>query len=151
MAVDLDFDPRAFVPEDFPDPARLHDAVKALVGSLGPEVTLSLALEEGAIALDLLKVEPDSRGRGLGRKAMKRLLALADRHRVPVRLHAMSLCRDEPGPDQQQLEEWYARLGFVRTGRHSVMGLAEMRRDAARHARREGLPSRKAHACVFRP
>lgn len=111
------------------DPARLHDAVKALVMSAGPAVTLSLALQEGAIVLDLLKVEPDARGRGLGQEAMNRLLALADRYRVPVRLHAMSLCRDEAGPDQGQIEAWYARLGFARTGRHSVMGLAEMRRE----------------------
>ena len=109
--------------------ARLRDAVQSLIRSVGPDVTLTLALEDGAIALDLLKVDTDARGRGLGRRAMKMLLALADRHRMPVRLHAISLRRDEPGPDQDRLEAWYGRLGFARTGHCSVMGLAEMRRE----------------------
>jgi GNAT superfamily N-acetyltransferase len=130
MAANLDFVTHRLAAADpSEEPARLRDAVKALVRSVGPGVTLTLALEDGAIALDLLKVEADARGRGLGRKAMKMLVSLADRHRMPVRLHAISLRRDEPGPDQDRLEAWYERLGFARTGRHSVMGLAEMRRE----------------------
>ncbi len=130
--------------------ARLDDALEALVRSAGADVTLDLSLEDGVIVLDLLIVEPSVRGRGLGRRIMEDLLAVADKHRIAVGLHAMSLRRDELGPDLAELEAWYERLGFVRTGRVSVMGLAEMRRPPSPPCV-PGSPDRQQRTslCVF--
>ncbi len=133
--------------------ARLADAAKALVRAMDPAVTLRLSVDGDALLLDLVKVDPEFRGRGLGRDAAERALALADAWGVPVTLYALSLADGGPGPDQAGLEAWYERLGFVRTGATSVMGLAEMRRSPkppqrSPACRERGTAPQPAHTLV---
>lgn len=109
----------------------VREAVKRLVRSQPPQVTLRATFEDGVIRLDLLKVEPSRRGRGLGTSVMRDLLRLADTFGLPVSLYALSLPGEGHGPDQEALQLWYAGLGFADTGERSVMGLMEMRRAPA--------------------
>ena len=57
------------------------------------EALVVAALEEGVIDLDLLKVEPELRGKGIGTRIMLEVLDIADRFGVPIRLQPYSLAK----------------------------------------------------------
>lgn len=103
--------------------SRIAQSPGRIARTLPEGVSLRTSLAEGRIDLDLIKVEPEARGRGLARKAMERVPALADRWSLPVRLQAISLADPGTGPDEEALLGWYRRLGFQDTGDRSVTGL----------------------------
>jgi GNAT superfamily N-acetyltransferase len=108
--------------------SRIAESLERIARALPDGVTLRTTFAEGRIDLDLIKVEQDARGQGLARTAMERLLALADRWSLPVRLQAISLADPGTGPDEEALLGWYRRLGFDDTGDRSVTGLTIMLR-----------------------
>ncbi|MBA4467261.1 hypothetical protein FHK98_18680, partial [Cylindrospermopsis raciborskii CS-506_A] len=83
--------------------ARIAESLRRLARTLPEGVTLRTSFDEGRIDLDLIKVDADFRGQGLARGALRRLLALADRWSLPVRLQAISLADPGTGPDEEAL------------------------------------------------
>jgi GNAT superfamily N-acetyltransferase len=118
--------------------------LRALRTRIRHEALVVAALEEGVIDLDLLKVEPELRGKGIGTRIMLEVLDIADRFGVPIRLQPYSLAENGGGLDQDSLEAWYRSFGFVMTGRVSPTGqpimsrapaLSPVRRRRASHRR----------------
>jgi GNAT superfamily N-acetyltransferase len=64
---------------------------------------------KGWFLIDLIAVEPESQGQGFGGKAMRELLAFADRRGLKVALTPDALY----GSSKSRLTRWYASLGFV--------------------------------------
>jgi GNAT superfamily N-acetyltransferase len=124
--------PLEHAPRPAPGPGidiRLAAAVKALVRAQPVGVTLRASFDEGWIMLDLIKVDPELRGRGHAGHAVKALLKLADSVGLPVRLHAIALPGEGRGPDLEALLRWYESLGFVDHGERSASGLVTMERS----------------------
>lgn len=112
-------------------------AVRALRTRVRAEAMLVVAFEEDVIGLDLLKVEPELRGKGIGTRIMLDVLGIADRFGVPVRLQPYCLAPDGDGLDQEGLESWYRSFGFVMTGHVSPTGQPIMIRPPALPASRQ--------------
>ena len=65
------------------------------------------------IEVEFLSVDEDKRGQGLGTRAMRRLLKLARKCKLPVRLTAA------PEPRKKSaLNRFYRRLGFKRNWKY---------------------------------
>lgn len=90
---------------------------------------LVLTLADEHVTLDMLRIPTDSRRRGFGASLMAEWLAIADAFAVPVRLQVYSLGGAVGGLSQAELENWYERLGFVRTGGFSPTGQPIMVRE----------------------
>ncbi|WP_293867762.1 GNAT family N-acetyltransferase [uncultured Alsobacter sp.] len=106
--------------------SHLEVEIRGLVRAQPAGVTLRATLHEGEILLDFIKVEPERRGHGLATRALRAVLALADRWGLNVRLQAISLADPGTGPDEDELLDWYGRHGFVDEGERSVSGLTIM-------------------------
>jgi GNAT superfamily N-acetyltransferase len=106
--------------------SRIGHILRRLARAQPDGVTLRASLREGQIDLDLIKVEPELRGRGLASLALAGLLTVADRWRLPVCLQAISLADPGTGLAEEALLDWYRRLGFQDTGQHLVTGLTTM-------------------------
>ena len=64
---------------------------------------------EQSVFLHTIFVE--DRRHGHGTAALEKLVALADRHGISIRLHAVSIL--SIGPDTPTLIRWYERFGFT--------------------------------------
>jgi GNAT superfamily N-acetyltransferase len=64
------------------------------------------------IALSLIKTPPEYRGKGLASRALKELLAFADKHGVPVTGSVAPQEDEGQTLSKAQLKAWYGRHGF---------------------------------------
>jgi len=118
--------------------------LRALRTRVRQEALIVAAFEEGVIDLDLLKVEPELRGKGIGTRIMLEVLDIADRFGVPIRLQPYCLAENGDGLDQDSLEAWYRWFGFAMTGGVSPTGQPIMlRAPALSPVRRRGASHRR--------
>lgn len=87
----------------------MRSAFVALGRTLPKGSSFVFTVSDDELFLKILRV-PQT-GKGIGSRFLSEVLALADAHRLPVRLQADPT--DEPGdPDTLTLVRWYARFGF---------------------------------------
>lgn len=102
------------MPHPLDDRQRLMDGVS---------FTLRPFLDD-SISLDLV-VSYDTKGAGKGTAAMKKILALADKHQLSIVGSVLAKphmgARNMKSMNNRQLHTWYKKLGFKRGHNHTIV------------------------------
>jgi GNAT superfamily N-acetyltransferase len=78
-----------------------------------PEVHVDLSTPGGPdVAFDLIKLAPSVRGRRVASRVLQLLVQLSDESGVPLQVIPRRVGHDG-GPEDDALEAWYRRNGFV--------------------------------------
>ncbi|OLS28742.1 MAG: hypothetical protein HeimC2_04720 [Candidatus Heimdallarchaeota archaeon LC_2] len=76
-------------------------------------VTLVMNNFSNRIQLELIHVQDDKRGKGIGREVMELIIAYAEFHQMPIELSPSGSF----GSSKRKLRKFYKKLGFVKNKR----------------------------------